>query len=255
MESNQKSLWEEARLFRACFYGDFGAGKTSLAASIIEACGGSAVAITADSAWPVIHKFPEVAKNTRRYDFEGFMQVRAICQAKEEGIEPFASADWLLWDTVSTSVLRTLKNLVEAYPTEDQRKTISVNGKPSERLPIEAYTHYNLAAAKLTETIEMLNKSKFNIIYTAHVRDPNDKERAAGKFAIRPDMPEACYKAVAREVPLIGWLHKEVKGAQRKIQLEGTISETAKSQIPTIPEKTYLQDEIPALVKQWKEQR
>src|ERR1041385_2527026 len=104
----------ESKLFRGCLYGDFGMGKTTLAGQMIGE--DRAAWITSDSAWTALYKLPGVKDQVVRWPFEGFSQIRAICEAHAEGIKPYADFKWLVWDTVSTAVGDVLGNLVEAYP-------------------------------------------------------------------------------------------------------------------------------------------
>lgn len=237
------STWDDsARLFRGCLYGDFGSGKTSLAMKIVQALDAfPALIITTDSAWTVLQKHPEYEGLIDRRPYEGYTQMRVIAKAHYEGLEPYAKYKSIVWDTVSTGVTNTIDRLVIGKKYSDQRDP-----------DVASWTHYNLASSKLREVIEVLNQSNLHVIYNAHVRDPSEDDRKKKRFAIRPDMPWSCFSVVAREVGMIGWLYKEKSGSERLIQLEGTLTETAKSQIPGIEEKTYKQNDIPQLIQNWR---
>ncbi len=240
----QPTLADDIRLVRACLYGDFGSGKTTLAGQIAKVIGGEVCLINTDSAWTVLQKDEELASRITRYQFDSLPQIRMIVQAHIEGIEPFKSYRTIIWDTFTTSVDRVLRELVRLKP-----ETGGNHPDPS----LEAYRHYRMAANSLKDTVDLLKESDLNIIYTGHVKVPSDQDKNKGKFAIRPNSPEASYSVVGQEVNLIGWLFKEkVAGQfQRKIQTSGTTNETAKSQIPTIPEEILSQSLIPELVNKW----
>lgn len=229
----------EKRLLRALFYGDFGSGKSTLALHCIE---NSAIWVTTDSAWVVIDKYPELKAKVTRFPFTGFSQIRSYCEAKEEGIEPWASADTLIWDTATGAVESSINHLLNALPTfNDQRHP-----------DVPSWTHYGIVQRKLRETVDALSKSQYNVIYLGHIREPNEQDQAKKRFAIRANAPEASYNIIAREVQLLGWLYRETKESRRKIQFAGTLREQAKSQLSTIQETTYDLDQIPALVNKWK---
>lgn len=236
-------LSNERKLLRACLYGDPGTGKTSTAAHMAHAIGGDICLVTSDSAWTVLEKYPEIWAKVHRYPFGGYNMIRAIAEAHTEGIEPYASFNHLIWDTVSTSTNTVLRNLVSKFPNTDAKDALGRE--------IEGWPHYRKVESLLKDTIEILNRSNLNIIYTAHVRDPSDADKKKNKHAIRPNMPDASYKVVAQEVQLIGWLHRETARQKLMMQTIPTVSETAKSQIPTIDQKIHEATDIPALVKKW----
>lgn len=245
------NIWEDDKLLRKLIYGDFGAGKTTLAAQIAYVLGdepSSTALLTTDSNWIVIQKHPEIAKTIIRFNYEGFKQIQAMVLAHESGIEPYCLFKTLIWDTASTGIDYSLRNLTDATASQFEKHMIHplVEGRPQ----------YRIIERGLRDTVNILNKSKLNVIYTAHYREPsdNDKEGKVKKqFAIRPNIPESSFKVIAGEVQAIGWIYRESKNGQRKIQYAGTLQETAKSQIPTIPEATYNVEEIPELIKKWRE--
>lgn len=238
------SLENEKRLLRLLFYGDPGTGKTSLIFEIIKRLGGNTCLLTTDSAWTVLYqdKFKDLLPTIQRYPFAGFAQVRSIVEARKEGIEPYASFDHLVLDTVSTSVDSVMRKLVDTV------KDPKVKAQQPHDL-VEGWPHYRITERALRDTVNELNRTDMNIFYAAHIREPNENDKAKKRFAIRPNMPQASYNVVAQEVSLIGWLHVE-KG-KHLIQTQPTLTETAKSQIATIPQSILLADEIPDLVQKW----
>lgn len=242
-EGTQASMADQSVLLRALLYGDPGAGKTDLAAAICRVLGGKNCLIYADSAWTTVLKYRDVAANTMKYKFGGFSMIRTIIKARKEGVEPYCSFNNLIWDTWSSSLNMVLRNLVtrDKFPKEQYHKDIEVRG------------HYRLLEAYLKEIIDELNDTDLNIIYTAHLRSPNEDDKKNSKLAVRPSAPEASFRVVAQETNLIGYLYKEESGGQRLIQLSGTRTETAKCQLPGIEERTYPVDEIPKLIQKWRE--
>jgi phage nucleotide-binding protein len=225
---------QQQRLLRALLYADTGIGKTSLAVKLVEHKG---IAITNDSAWSVIEAYPDVAPLWDRVPFQGFSQVRSIAEAHMEGIEPWCLYDTLLWDPCSASVNKMLRMVSKA------------KGRETEEWP-----DYRLVESYLSETIDVLNSSQLNVIYTAHLRFPSEADaKNKGLYAVRPSMPEASYNAIAREVQLIGYMFREDVGESRKIQFQPTKRVTAKTQIPTIPEGIYNAKDIPGLIRKWKD--
>lgn len=241
------SLGEEKKLFRGQFYGDPGAGKTTLAANIAMELGEKALFLTTDSAWSVLYKYPDFKSRIHRIPFAGFSQVDAIVDAHELGIDIYGQCETLIWDTVDSGVDIYLRALVES------KKNNPNIAKQQADPAVEGWPHYRIAGRALLDTVTKLEQSSLHIIYVSHVREPNEQDAAKKKFAIRPAMPESCFKVIHKHVQMLGFMYREKKGSDRMIQLEGTLQETAKSQISTIPEATYKANEIPGLIKKWRE--
>jgi phage nucleotide-binding protein len=248
-DTERVSTAVDNRLLRGILYGDFDAGKTTLMGQIVKEHGGRAMLFNTDSNWVVLQKDPDAAVLIDRKPFQSLTQLRMFAKAHDEGVEGFADYDWLLWDTASTGIYRILRKLVKGLKFADQRHP-----------ELESWSHYNMVRAKAMETIEELNQSNLNIIYTCHDQEPSSAEKGTAdggrivkKFAARPNMPEATFKQFAQEVSLVGWLFKEDEGAERQITFEGTTKRVAKSQIPGIEEKTYPVTEIPKLVRKWQQ--
>lgn len=238
---NPLSLSEVSPKYSIWIYGEPGSGKTDLAGRLIAQSGKPAALISSDSAWVTLLKNPKAAELTTRYPYSGFSQVRAIAQAAIEGIEPYCNYGTLVWDTLSTSIEWTLGKLVQSKKFRDQIDSEAAS-----------WTHYNLVQRALGPVVDDLNKAPFDVIYLSHVRQPNEQDAKKQIFAIRPNTPEACFRQVAGEVQLIGWLNKEKTGGKRVLQVEGTNTTTAKSQIFSIPEGKYPVEEIPALIAKMK---
>jgi hypothetical protein len=229
------------RFLRAFIYGDPGHGKTHLVAELVQELNLKPIWVSTDSGWTTVTKFPYVAERTWKIPFDSFAHIRLMVQAHNEGIEPFCGYDTLIWDTVSTSINTMLRYLVETKKLPKEQADPSVEGRG----------HYRMVEAGLKDTVKLLTESNLHVIYTAHIRDPTDQDREKKRFAIRPAGPEASYRVIAQEVNLLGWLYKENRGSERLIQFEPTLQETAKTQIPTIREKTYKVTEIPELISKF----
>lgn len=231
---------EDVKL-RALFYGDFSAGKTDLCLKTFDALGCNRGGfITSDSAWTTALKYPEIADRLDRFTFEGITQVKAFIEARKEGIEPYASWDCFIWDTISTSADIVTGNLVEGKKFNDQIDPDA----PS-------WTHYNLTKRFVRQAVTELSKTDMHILYTTHTRYPTVQDKKEAKLLIRPNMPEETYKIVAQEVQLIGWLHKAKVGGHRVVQTEMTNTVTAKTHIQTIPEGIHRVELIPNMIKEW----
>lgn len=234
-----RTMADVKKLIRAYFYSDPKIGKTDLTAQICQELGLSPIWVTTDSGWTTILKYPDVADRVRFETFDSFKQIRLIVEAHNEGYEPYASHDSIVIDTASRAVDDMLREVVALHPLPKEQQ------HPS----IEAWGHYRLVESSVKDTVKMLKDSDMHVFYLAHIRDPNDKDKEKKRFAIRPAGPEACYRVIAQEANLIGWLYKEKD--ERKVQFNPTLQETAGTQIPTIQEKTYPVNQIPQLLNKY----
>lgn len=236
-----KTLADIPKLVRGYIYGDPGTGKTDFVARVCQELNLSPIWVYSDSGYSTVFKYPDVAERTTFIPFDSFAQIRLISQAHDEGHEPYSKHDTLVWDTVSTGTNNMLRTVVKLKPLPSEQKDPS----------IEAWGHYRMVESAMKDTIDVLTKSNLHVFYLAHIRDPTDKDKEKKRFAIRPAGPEATYRIIAQEANLIGWLFKEGKDNQRQIQFSGTLQETAKTQIPTIQEKTYPVAQVPELLSKY----
>jgi hypothetical protein len=239
MGGGPRTIEELKPVIRAYFYGDPKVGKTDLVARICQELNLRPMWIYSDSGVSTVRKFPELADRALFQEFDSFKQIRLLAQARDEGYEPFCNYDTLVWDTVSTSTNNMLRVLVDGkkFPKEQIDPTL------------ESWGHYRMAETGMKDTVKVLKQSGLHIFYLAHIRDPTQQDKEKKRFAIRPAGPEATYRIIAQEANLIGWLYKEKDG--RKIQFEGTLQETAGTQIPTIKEQTYKVLEVPELLNKY----
>lgn len=229
--------------FRGILYGDFGCGKTDLGIKIANLLGKKILLVYSDSAWTTILKYPEISSKTDKVPFGGLSQIKALLDGRDAGIPPYCDYDVLMWDTVSTSTDNVLRNLVASKGNSDK---VPLNMKG-----LEEYSHYRWLEVLYKELIPRLRNSDLHIIYTAHKRDPKEKDVEKGVVWVRPAFPEATFYVVGRESNMIGYMYKNDSGGQRYIQLSGTREVAAKCQVPGIDEKTYKVEEIVPLLEVW----
>ena len=228
--------------FRGILYGDFGQGKTDLGCKIANILCDRFLLVYADSAWTTVLKYPHIASKMDKIPFGGLSQIDTILDAHAAGIEPYCHYNGLLWDTASTSADTVLRNYVKVKGNSSKMEV--------SRRGLEEYDHYRWLELGFRELIPKLRDSDLHIVYTAHKRDPKQKDIEEGKTAIRPAFPEATFNVLARESNMVGYVYA-TKNLQFKIQLNGTDEVRAKCQIPGIEQKTYDCNEIPNLLDKW----
>ena len=239
-------LGEAPRLVRALIYGDFGSGKSTLVAKIIEALGIKALAITADSCWPAMLKVPGADIERLSYKSYGgsseetktnaYGQLLEVAKKLGDGSR-YQAIDL---DPVSSMIDIGRRHYTRVKKFADQRDK-----------DVSSWTHFNLVKDKFTDTIEVLTATQCHVFYVCHARFPSEEEKSKARGVVRPSPPEQTFVEIAKECNLIAYCFKENRGEKRKVQTEGTLKEVAKSQIPTVPEGIFPQEELPGLIQEW----
>lgn len=233
---------ELPKLLRALLYGDFGLGKTELAGKLVEVLQGRTLHLTTESTWTTILKNEALVGKLDVVPYKSygkgttFGHIHDIVSAWGDG----QTYQNLIWDTTGTSIEVAIRHWVKMKQFSDQRDRM-----------VASWTHYGLVRNTLADVIDLLKTTKLNIIYIFHLRTPSEEEQSKGRVLVRASAPEAAYKEVAKECNLVARCFKKRVGGDYLVQTEGTITEAAKSQIPTIPQSTFLQNDLPEMLKKW----
>jgi len=242
-------LTQTRKLVRACFYGPLGSGKTSLAAKVCRVLGGRSLWITADSAWEILtgKEFSDLeidrvpfrlfGKETRGLLDTTWGQLEAIIEQYGDG----SYYQNLINDPFSTQC-----DIGRLYWT----RKIELNEQRHRKLT--GYGHYQMVKDTFQEVVPKLRNSNLNIFYICHDSIPGEEEtKKTGRTAAKPNLPYQTYNLVGQECNLLGFCHKNREGQRYLLQTEGTLRTSGKSQIPTVPQKTFDQDALPQMISEW----
>jgi hypothetical protein len=239
-----KPMEEQPKLLRACLYGDFGQGKTTLAGKLVEVLGGKTLHLTTDSAWTVLLGNPALQGKLDRVQYKSYGTGTTFGHLQDIALA-YGDAEFyqnLIWDTTGQSIEIAVRHWTKVKKFSDQRDP-----------EVASWTHYGLVRNKLADALTILKATQLNIIYIFHERSPSEEEIKKGKIMVRPSSPEKAYMEVAQECNLVARCFKERRGEEYLVQTEGTTTEAGKSQIPTIPQTTFKPDDLPKLLKQWRD--
>ena len=243
--------------FNGVLYGDFGKRKTTTALRLSRK---RAVLLHADRGWNVIRNHPDefTPENVLPLRYEGLAQVRAILEAVVGKQEPFDDVDLIVLDTFSQMQENYIDWLNENFQIFGREKAVPLpgrkgtDGKPLQEVSITGLPDYHLTRNKMRPIIEALVMAPIDVVFLAHVREPNPMEISKGKLEKRPNVTEAVFKLLGRDATFIGYMEHNNKG-EFTIDFEPKKTLAAKSQIPALTNKKIRTDELPQILWDWKE--
>lgn len=246
---------QDDRFYNGVLYGDFGERKTTTA---LRCSRRRAILLHADRGWNAIFNHPDefTTENVIPMAYKGLSQVRAIVDAVLNNQEPFNDVDLIVCDTVSQMQENyidflndnfTIFGREKATPTpEAKRKDRSL-----EEVAITGLPDYHLTRNKMRPVINLLSNAPIDVIFLAHVREPNPMEIAKGKLEKRPNLTDAVWKIIARDATFVGYMTS--KQGVYNIDFTPKNTQAAKSQINSLTDKKIKVQELPQKLWDWKE--
>lgn len=235
-------LDETSLTFKCILYGDPGAGKTVLGATI----GKKVLFIVADpDGYQSLINHPELGLGTRikPMEFKGISQLEYIADAILEGVKPFDEFDTVMVDTLShvsgmdlDLVLRT--KIDQKGYSSSVDKSIKTMKFDYER---DMFGVYNQNALRIKGAIYKLFKANINVVATAH--SYQRKLRATDTERSEPYFPPAILTAINANASMIAYMTANEAGVDankdakylRQIQYHPTRTIVAKTRIGGLP--------------------
>jgi len=234
---------ETSLTFKCILYGDPGAGKTVLGATI----GNKVLFIVADpDGYQSLINHPELGLGTRikPMEYKGVTQLEAIADAIVEGVKPFDEFDTVMVDTLShvsgMDLDLVLKTKIDqkgySSATEKSLKTMKFD---YER---DMFGVYNQNALRIKGAIYKLFKANINVVATAH--SYQRKLRATDTERFEPYFPPAILTAINANASMIAYMTANEAGVDnnnggmkylRQIQYHPTRTIVAKTRIGGLP--------------------
>lgn len=243
-------LFDPPTYLKAILYGDFGKHKTVTASSL-----GKTLVLAGDPGWVSIKNHPDIWKNVTVLPFVGFRQIDALSLALYHQFGEYADYDTFVVDPLALVQENYVDDLLRAGKfNKDTRPTFTVtNPKAGEDLVVKELPgrdDYHAAKNVLRDPCRTLMAAPLNVIFIAHERDPSEDEIKKGNRRLRPDVTEALYKVVSRDVHLIGRTFVN-NSKQRVVDFNGTERQAGKSRIAILNDKQILAEQFPKAIKKW----
>lgn len=243
--------------FKGILYGDPGAGKTVLGATI----GKKILFIAADpDGWESLINHPELGLGTRIkvMDYKGVSQLESISDAIVDGAKMFKEFDTVNVDTLShvsgMDLDLVMKAKIEQKGYSSGEKSLKTMKFDPER---DMYGVYNQNAARMKGAVYKLFKTNLNVVATAH--SYSRKLRATDTERFEPGFPPAILSAISANASMIAYMTANEGGGldsdgsvkyARQIQYHPTRTIVAKTRIGGLP-ITQNNPDLKKIVEDW----
>ena len=250
-ESVPQPLKDRERYVKAFIYGEFGVGKTILAASCTQNKG---LIIATDTGTDSLYNHPELLEKHDIVPYKGLQHLTAVAEAISEGVEGYEQYDNVIVDTISQVQEEYLDWLLDNFKFSGNMRTLAeprnARDRTLESQEITGLPDYHLARNKMRGPVKALIKAPVDVFFLAHLREPSMMDIQKGKLVRRPTLTETVFKLIAREASLLGLMERSAK--ERTVQFLTDKKTIAKSRIIELDNKTINADTLPQIIQEWK---
>ncbi len=244
------TIKDRPKYYNGFLYGEFGVGKTIVAASCVQNKG---LLVATDSGTNSLFNHPELLDKVDVVPYNSLSHLTAIGRAITEGIAPYDQYDTIIIDTISQVQEEYLDWVLENFQFSGNYREKATPRAGKIGLSAEEITglpDYHLARNKMRLPIKTLIKAPVDVWFLAHVREPSFTDVAKGKLVRRPTLTETVFKLIAREASLLGLMERE--GKKRTIQFMTDKKTVSKSQIKELDDKIINADDLSEILHKWK---
>lgn len=252
------ALGERDKHYNGFLYGEYGVGKTKEAAECVV---NSGIIVTGDNGYETLYNHPHLVDKFKVMPYTGLSQLTAIGEAVKEKAEiggvNYGEVDLVMVDPINAVQDEYLDWLMDNYKFTNGgdsrvKATPTIAGKREglSEVEITGLSDYHLVRNQMRHPIKALVKAPVNVIFVAHVREPNFLEVQKGKITKRPQLTETVFKMIARDCSWMGLMEKDGKG--RTIQFEtDSKKHVAKSRITELNDRKINAEELNVILKKW----
>lgn len=238
-----------------CLYGEFGSGKTVLAAKLIRRRG---LFIVTDDNWVVLKDWPELFDKIELVDYNGPSHLKAIGLAVQEGQPKYKEFDLLCIDTVSQGGDNYIDFVLENYTPSSakfrDKMTLNNKGLPYDNtIETPGQSDYHNLSLAMRPAIDELANAPIDVVFNCHLRLPGPMATEADNKQ-RPALTNAVYLALGRRVQTMAYMERTGRTEEPKISFKSTGARIAKSQIRALDGHEFnSSDEVVKIIQDWKE--
>lgn len=131
------------------------------------------------------------------------------------------------------------------------REKSEAKRRGAETVEVPGRADYHVTRNKMRIPIKALVKAPVDVVFSAHVREPNEDDIAKGKLTRRPTMTQTVYQLLAREASVMGFFER--KGEKITIKCATDNKSVSKSRIKSLDNKTVDVDTFVTAIHNWKD--
>lgn len=235
-----------AKLFN---YGEYGTGKTVTAGKLSRS---KFLVVHTDNGWTSLDNHPDLVDRYDIVQYDGLSQLTTLAEWSYESDFPY---DLIHLDTVSQMQEEYLDFLLEEISwSQNFREKSQARRKGAEIVEVPGRADYHVTRNKMRGPIKALIKAPVDVVFSAHLREPTEDEKAKGILVRRPTLTQTVYSLIAREASVMAFFERtKTNGIQ--IVCETDRKQVAKSRIKSLDNRTVSVDEFVSAIHDWKDRK
>lgn len=234
------------RFYKGFHYGEYGTTKTVTAGKIST---GKFLVVATDNGWTSFDNHPDLVDRFDIVPYNGLSQLTSLA---EWSYEPDFPYDLIHVDTISQVQEEYLDFLLEEISwSQNFREKSQAKRKGAELVEVPGRADYHVTRNKMRGPVKALIKAPVDVVFSAHLREPTEDEKARGILVRRPTLTSTVYSLIAREASVMA-LFERTKTNGIQIVCETDRKQVAKSRIQSLDNKTVSQDEFVKAIHNWK---
>lgn len=237
------------RYYKGFHYGEYGTTKTVTAGRISRT---KFLVVATDNGWTSYDNHPDLVDRFDIVSYDGLSQLTALAEWSYESDFPY---DLVSVDTISQIQEEYLDFLLDEISwSQNFREKSQAKRKGAEIVEVPGRADYHVTRNKMRGPVKALIKAPVDVVFSAHLREPTDDEKAKGILVRRPTLTSTVYSLIAREASVMA-LFERNKDRGIEIKCETDKKQVAKSRIKSLDNKTVNVDEFVSAIHNWKDRK
>lgn len=240
---------EAPRFYKGFHYGEYGTAKTVTAGKLSRT---KFLVVVTDNGWTSLDNHPDLVDRFDIVPYDGLSQLTTLAEWSYESDFPY---DLIHLDTVSQMQEEYLDFLLEEISwSQNFREKSQARRKGAEVVEVPGRADYHVTRNKMRGPIKALVKAPVDVVFSAHLREPTEDEKAKGILVRRPTLTQTVYSLIAREASVMAFFERtKTQGIQ--IVCETDKKQVAKSRIKSLDNRTVSVDEFVSAIHDWKDRK
>lgn len=237
------------RFYKGFHYGEYGTGKTITAGKLSRT---KFLVVCTDNGWTSFDNHPDLVDRFDIVPYDGLSQLTALAEWSYETDFPY---DLVHVDTVSQVQEEYLDFLLDEISwSQNFREKSQAKKRGAEIVEVPGRADYHVTRNKMRGPVKALIKAPVDVVFSAHLREPTEDEKAKGILIRRPTLTSTVYSLIAREASVMA-LFERTKDNGISIKCETDKKQVAKSRIKSLDNRTVTVDEFVSAIHVWKDRK